>query len=65
MLTAAVRIVGPRMLRGQIAPIMLGRSTLTDSARRDEVARFTDLMSRRKDIWRAVNGVIDRAGTPR
>jgi pimeloyl-ACP methyl ester carboxylesterase len=62
MLTAAVKLVGPRMLQSRVAPIMLAKSTLADRARRDEVARFSELMSRRKDIWRAVNGVIDRAG---
>jgi len=62
LLTRAVKLVGPRMLRGQVAPIMLAKSTLADSARRDEVARFSELMSRRRDIWRAVNGVIERAG---
>jgi pimeloyl-ACP methyl ester carboxylesterase len=62
MLTRAVRLIGPRPLRGQVAPIMLGKTTLADGARRDEVARFTAIMSSRRDIWRAVNGVIDRAG---
>lgn len=62
MLTGALKIVGPRMLRGQVAPIMLAKSTIADGARRDDVTRFVKLMSRRKDIWRAVNGVIDRPG---
>lgn len=62
LLAAATRIVGPRPLRGRIAPIMLGRSILADPARAADVARFVAIMSRRKDIWRAVNGVIDRAG---
>src|SRR5690242_5528863 len=34
LLTQAVKLVGPRLVRSQIAPIMLGKSTLTDSARR-------------------------------
>lgn len=62
LLTGAVKLVGPRLLQGQVAPIMLARSTLADRARRDEVARWNAVMARRKDIWRAVNGVIDRAG---
>jgi pimeloyl-ACP methyl ester carboxylesterase len=62
MLSAATRIVGPAPLRGRIASIMLGRSILADPARTADVARFVAIMSRRKDIWRAVNGVIDRAG---
>lgn len=62
LLTRAVKLLGPRIVKSRVLPIMMGKSTLADSARRDEVARFSDLMSRRKDIWRAVNGVIDRAG---
>jgi pimeloyl-ACP methyl ester carboxylesterase len=45
----------------RVLPIMLGKTILTDPARQGEVARFAELMGRRKDIWRAVNGVIDRA----
>jgi len=62
LLSNIVRLLGPRVVRSQVGPIMLGKSIRDDPARRDEVERFTDLMSRRKDIWRAVNGVIDRAG---
>jgi pimeloyl-ACP methyl ester carboxylesterase len=40
---------------------MLGRSIIADRARRDEVARYVAVMTRRRDIWKAVNGVIDRA----
>lgn len=61
-LTWVTRVLGPRIVRNKVAPIMLGKSTLTDPARRDDVARFTDIMSRRRDIWRAVNGVVDRGG---
>jgi 3-oxoadipate enol-lactonase len=60
-LTAAVRLLGPRVVMSRVLPIMLGKTILTDPARRGEVARFAELMGRRKDIWRAVNGVIDRA----
>ncbi|MEJ7601769.1 MAG: alpha/beta fold hydrolase [Kofleriaceae bacterium] len=62
LLSRIVKLIGPRVVRGQIGPIMLGKTILADPARRAEVARYTALMSRRKDIWRAVNGVIDRAG---
>ena len=62
MLVVATRLVGPKALRARIAPIMLGASILADPARRSDVDRFVAIMSRRKDIWRAVNGVIDRAG---
>lgn len=62
LLTRIVRLVGPRVVRDRAGAIMLGKTILTDPSRRGEVARFLDLMSSRKDIWRAVNGVIDRAG---
>jgi len=61
LLTRIVRMLGPRIVKGQVGPIMLGKTILTDPARKADVARFVDLMSRRKDIWRAVNGVVDRA----
>lgn len=62
LLTRVVRLAGPRVVRGKVAPIMLGKTILTDPSRRAEVSRYTALMSQRRDIWRAVNGVIDRAG---
>jgi pimeloyl-ACP methyl ester carboxylesterase len=62
LLTQVVKLVGPRPVRSRVLPIMLGKTILTDPARRAEVDRFARLMTRRKDIWRAVNGVIDRAG---
>ena len=62
MLTTVVRAIGPRVVASRTAPIMLGRSILTDPARREEVAGFIKVMTARRDIWRAVNGVVDRAG---
>ncbi len=62
LLNAVTRVVGPRALSSRVAPIMLGRTILADPARRDHVARFNDIMTRRRDIWRAVHGVVDRAG---
>jgi 3-oxoadipate enol-lactonase len=62
MLIRVLRMFGARVVRGKTAPIMLGRTILTDPSRREDVQRFIALMTRRKDIWRAVNGVIDRAG---
>jgi pimeloyl-ACP methyl ester carboxylesterase len=61
-LTRVTRLIGPRPIKNRVAPIMLGKTILTDKARRAELAGFVDLMSRRRDIWRAVNGVVDRAG---
>jgi pimeloyl-ACP methyl ester carboxylesterase len=62
LLNRVYRTLGPRMTAGRVAAIMLGRSILADASRKDEVARFTKLMASRRDVWRAVNGVIDRAG---
>lgn len=62
LLTAAVRVLGPRPVSRRVAPIMLGRTILTDPARKGVVADFLEVMSSRRDIWRAVNGVIDRGG---
>lgn len=62
LLTRLTRLLGPKLLKQKVAPIMLGKTILADKSRRAELARFVDLMSRRRDIWRAVNGVVDRAG---
>lgn len=62
LLTAVNRVFGPGLSKGAVAKIMLGKSILADASRKAQVERFTQLMSRRRDIWRAVNGVIDRAG---
>jgi pimeloyl-ACP methyl ester carboxylesterase len=61
MLTAAYRAIGGRLLEGRVAQIMLGKTILSDPARKEEVARYSALMRRRRDVWKAVNGVIDRA----
>lgn len=61
LLTRIVRHFGPRLVMKRVLPIMFGKAILTDPARREEIARYTEVMARRRDIWRAVNGVIDRA----
>jgi len=62
LLTRVVKLLGTRVVRARVAPIMLGKTILTERSRHAEVKRFTAIMTRRRDIWRAVNGVIDRAG---
>ncbi len=62
LLSMVARAVGPRPIADRVAPIMLGRTTLTDPARAADRRRFVEIMTRRRDVWRAVNGVIDRAG---
>ena len=61
-LTRVVRVLGTWPVRDRVAPIMLGKTILTERARHSDVQRFMAIMMRRRDIWRAVNGVIDRAG---
>jgi pimeloyl-ACP methyl ester carboxylesterase len=65
-LTRVVRILGTTMarpvIRSRVVPIMVGKSILSDASRKADLARFTEIMSARGDIWRAVNGVIDRGG---
>ena len=60
-LNTVYKAVGGRLLEGQVAKIMLGRSILSDPSRKQDVAKFSALMRRRRDVWRAVNGVVDRA----
>jgi pimeloyl-ACP methyl ester carboxylesterase len=62
LLTRVTRLLGPRLIKNKVASIMLGKTILTDRSRRAELEKFVDLMSRRRDIWRAVNGVVDRGG---
>jgi pimeloyl-ACP methyl ester carboxylesterase len=62
LLTNVVRAVGPRIVAKRVGQIMLGRTILTDPNRKTELATYLATMSQRRDIWRAVNGVIDRAG---
>lgn len=61
MLTSVVRALGPRIVAKRVGQIMLGRTILTDPNRKTELAGYLATMSQRRDIWRAVNGVIDRA----
>ena len=62
LLTSVTRMIGGRLVAGRVAPIMFGRSIVADPSRRTQLAGYLDQMLARRDIWRAVNGVIDRAG---
>lgn len=62
LLSNVTRLLGPGVVMGRVAPIMLGRTFLNDPARAAERARAQATMASRRDIWRAVNGVVDRAG---
>lgn len=61
LLTRVVKLLGPRVVKARVLPIMLGKTILTERSRHADVERFGAIMTRRRDIWRAVNGVIDRA----
>jgi 3-oxoadipate enol-lactonase len=62
LLTKIVKLLGPWPVKKQVGQIMLGKTILTERSRHSDVERFVNIMSRRRDVWRAVNGVIDRAG---
>lgn len=62
LLSKVYRAFGGRPIAGKVAPIMMGKSIIADPSRKAEVAGFVKLMTRRRDVWKAVNGVIDRAG---
>jgi 3-oxoadipate enol-lactonase len=62
MLSTVSRVIGMGAVVKRVLPIMLGKTVLADASRNADVARFAKIMTARKDIWRATNGVIDRAG---
>jgi 3-oxoadipate enol-lactonase len=62
LLTRIVKLLGTWPIKDRVAQIMLGKTILTERTRHSDVKRFVEIMSRRRDVWRAVNGVIDRAG---
>ena len=60
-LNRVARLGGLRFLGGQVAPIMFGRTFLEDPARAQEARRWRDeLLGNRRQIYKAVNGVIER-----
>lgn len=61
LLAAASRLVGTKPLASRILPIMMGKAILQDRSREAELARHVAVMTARRDIWRAVHGVIERA----
>jgi 3-oxoadipate enol-lactonase len=61
MLLTIYRAFGPKLTANRVAKIMLGETIRADPRRKAEVARYVKLMSSRRDIWKATNGVIDRA----
>ncbi|ATB40000.1 alpha/beta hydrolase fold having protein [Cystobacter fuscus] len=62
-LNFVARWFGMRWVADRVMPIMFGRTFLEDSARAAERAEWRRrLMANRRDIWRAVNGVVRRRG---
>lgn len=61
LLNRIVRLVGAWPVRDRVAQIMFGETFLAERSRHTELRRFLEIMTRRRDIWRAVNGVVDRA----
>lgn len=62
-LTWVTRLLGPGVVADQVMPIMFGRSFLEDPDRAAERERWRAILSgNRKDIHKAVTGVIQRDG---
>lgn len=61
VLSGLTRVLPIKLIASQVKPIMLGRTILADPSRRADVERFVAIMAARNDVWRATNGVIDRA----
>jgi pimeloyl-ACP methyl ester carboxylesterase len=63
LLNRIARWFGLRVVADRVMPIMFGRTFLTDPAYATERTRWRERLSaNRRDIWRAVNGVIEREG---
>ena len=57
------RWLGPAFIVKKIMPIMFGRTVLADPARAaDRAFWLGQLAKNRRSVWRAINGVINRAG---
>ena len=60
-LSTAARIVGMAPVANRVMKIVFAQSTLNDPARRAELQQWKKLLvSNKRSIWRAVNGVIER-----
>lgn len=63
LLNWVTRLGGLRLAAGQVMPILYGRTFLDDPARAEErESCWRHLLSNRRTIYRAVNGVLEREG---
>jgi pimeloyl-ACP methyl ester carboxylesterase len=63
LLNLVTRTIGPPAVAGRIMSVLFGRSFLADPARAGEREVWKDRVAKnRRDIWRAVNGVLERDG---
>ena len=62
-LNFVARWLGVRPVAGRVLPVLFGRTFLSDPQRAGELAVWRErLLGLDRSIWRAVNGVIERAG---
>lgn len=63
LLSLITGLLGPGVVADRVMPIMFGETFLGDPARRDERERWKTILSgNRRDITKAVRGVIERNG---
>jgi pimeloyl-ACP methyl ester carboxylesterase len=63
LLNLVARTIGPPAVAGRIMAVLFGRSFLSDPARAGERQVWKERVAQnRRDIWRAVNGVLERDG---
>ena len=61
-LNFVARWLGPRVVIPAVMPILFGKTSLTDPAREAQRGEWKRQLNRnRRSVWRAVNGVIERA----
>ena len=63
LMSAMFRTLGPAPVAGSIMKIMFGESYFTDPSKAAQAkAMRAELVGLRRDVWRAVNGVLERDG---
>lgn len=62
LLSNVVRTIGAWAVAKRASAIMVGKTMIGDPNRKQQLDEYRAVMMGRRDIWRAVNGVIDRGG---